>query len=150
MGRLSYRKAQAWEMDWAYQIFKTCMQSYITQTWGWNELFQEHSFFENLPASSFIIASLGAREDEGVDIGGYFLKQKADHLYLEMLLIDPAWQRQGLGSEIMHLLQDQAREQGMAIRLSVLKVNPAVRFYQELGFTIDHEDDIRYRMSRAA
>lgn len=146
MAKLSYRKAQTWEMDWAYHIFKTGMQSYITQTWGWNELFQEHSFFENIPASSFTIASLDSEDYGRVDIGGYCLKDKGEHLYLEMLLIDEAWQRQGLGSEIMTVLLDQALEQQLPIRLSVLKVNPAASFYQSLGFTIENEDDIRYRM----
>tara|TARA_R100001039_G_C1853562_1_gene114876 strand:+ start:3405 stop:3824 length:420 start_codon:yes stop_codon:yes gene_type:complete len=139
-------------MDWAYRIFKTGMQSYITRTWGWNELFQEHSFFANLPASSFVIASIDAPDLESgrIDIGGYCLKPKTDHLYLEMLLIDPAWQRRGYGSAIMAEVMREANRRTMAVRLSVLKINPAYRFYQHLGFVIEAEDDIRYRMIRAA
>lgn len=153
--RLRYRKASPRDMDWAYRIFKTGMQSYITRTWGWNELFQEHSFFANLPASSFVIASIdasaGSADEPGrVDIGGYCLKTKADHLYLEMLLIDPAWQRQGYGSAIMDEVMREAHRRRLAVRLSVLKINPASRFYQRLGFVIEAEDDIRYRMIRAA
>ncbi|HDZ09391.1 GNAT family N-acetyltransferase [Pseudohongiella sp.] len=153
---LSYRKARPREMDWAYRIFKTGMQSYITRTWGWNELFQEHSFFANLPASSFTIASIdtagtGATSGQRrVDIGGYHLKQKADHLYLEMLLIDPAWQRQGYGSAIIADVMLQANERNLPVRLSVLKINPAYHFYHHLGFVIETQDDIRYRMIRAA
>lgn len=153
--KLSYRKARPQEMDWAYQIFKTGMQSYITRTWGWNELFQEHSFFANLPASSFVIASIDAADEPTdetgrVDIGGYCLKSKADHLYLEMLLIDPAWQRRGYGTAIMDEVMREAKQHNMAVRLSVLKINPAWRFYQHLGFVIEAEDDIRYRMIRVA
>jgi ribosomal protein S18 acetylase RimI-like enzyme len=152
---LSYRKAQPREMDWAYQIFKSGMQAYITRTWGWNELFQEHSFFANLPASSFVIASINAGDASAgvprqVDIGGYCLKTKTDHLYLEMLLIDPAWQRRGFGSAIMDKVMAEAGRRKLAVRLSVLKINPAYRFYQHLGFTIEAEDNIRYRMIRAA
>lgn len=148
--RLSYRKAQPWDMDWAYRIFKTGMQSYITRTWGWNELFQEHSFFANLPASSFVIASVATPADERVDIGGYCLKQKTDHLYLEMLLVDPAWQRKGFGSAIIAEVMRQANSLEKPVRLSVLKINPASQFYQRLGFIVETEDDIRYRMIRAA
>lgn len=152
--RLLFRKARPREMDWAYQIFKTGMQAYITRTWGWNELFQEHSFFANLPASDFVIASLeGATATsvpDTVDIGGYCLKTKADHLYLEMLLVDPAWQRRGYGSAIMDEVMAEAGRRQLAVRLSVLKINPAYRFYQHLGFSIEAEDDIRYRMIRAA
>lgn len=155
---LSYRKAQPREMHWAYRIFKSGMQSYITRTWGWNELFQEHSFFANLPASGFVIASTTTGDAFGaakldrrnIDIGGYCLKQKPDHLYLEMLLVDPAWQRKGFGSAIMADVMRQANTLEKPVRLSVLKINPASQFYQRLGFTVEFEDDIRYRMIRAA
>lgn len=147
---LNYRKAKAREMDWAYQIFKTGMQSYITRTWGWNELFQEHSFFDNLPASSFIIASVDIPDQGRTDIGGYCLKQKQDHLYLEMLLIEPSWQRQGYGTAIMTDVMQQAAKLNSPVRLSVLKINPALHFYHQLGFVVETEDEIRYRMIKAA
>lgn len=148
--KLHFRKAQPRDMNWAYRIFKSGMQSYITRTWGWNELFQEHSFFVNLPAASFVIASVATPADKRVDIGGYCLKQKTDHLYLEMLLVDPAWQRKGFGSAIMAEVMRQANTLKKPVRLSVLKINPASQFYQRLGFTVEFEDDIRYRMIRAA
>lgn len=156
--KLSFRKAQTRDMDWVYRIFKTGMQSYITRTWGWNELFQEHSFFANLPASSFVIASIAGPDDpacdtpdqRNIDIGGYCLKQKADHLFLEMLLVDPAWQRRGYGSAIMAEVMQRAHSLEKPVRLSVLKINPASRFYQHLGFVVESEDDIRYRMIRLA
>lgn len=138
---LDYRRAETWEMDWAYHIFKSVMQSYIKKTWGWNELFQRHSFQENLPASSFTIISV-----DGVDIGGYCLKKKPDHLYLEMLLIDSVWQRQGYGTKVMQQLVLQARSAKLPIKLSVLKNNPASAFYQTLGFVIENEDCYRFQL----
>ena len=148
--RLSYRKARPREMDWVYRIFKAGMQSYITRTWGWDELFQEHSFFDNLPASSFVIASAETPDRGNLDIGGYCLKQKPDHLYLEMLLLDAAWQRQGYGSAIMTDVMRQAGKLDYPVRLSVLKINPAFHFYHRLGFVVESEDEIRYRMIRPA
>jgi ribosomal protein S18 acetylase RimI-like enzyme len=141
MSTLNLRRAEPREMDWAYQIFKSGMRNYIEKTWGWNELFQHHSFQENFPASGFTIISL-----DGIDIGGFCLKQKPGHLLLEMLLIDPAWQRQGYGSEIMQHIMKKAEQQKLPIRLSVLKANPALGFYQALGFTVEDEDEVRYKL----
>lgn len=143
--RIKFRKAEMEEMDWAYQLFKTNLQQYIAETWGWNELFQRHSFLVNLPASSFMIASM-----RNEDIGGYCLKNKTDHLYLEMLLLTPEKQRQGLGTQIMKHLMQQAEQQKLPVQLSVLKNNPAHLFYRELGFSVYAEDDFRYKMSSAA
>jgi GNAT superfamily N-acetyltransferase len=130
------------EMDWAYQLFKSGMQQYIAETWGWNELFQRHSFLANLPASSFTIAHLNHE-----DIGGYCLKNKTDHLYLEILLITPQLQRQGLGTQIMQHVMTQATQQGLRIQLRVLKNNPAHLFYREMGFSVYAEDNFRFKMS---
>lgn len=141
---LVFRKAEIVEMDWAYQLFKSGMQEFIAETWGWNELFQRHSFQVNLPASSFIIASLNNE-----DIGGYCLKNKTDHLYLEMLLLTPQKQRQGLGTQMMQHVMMQAKQQGLPVQLRVLKNNPAHHFYRKLGFTVYAEDNFRYKMSSA-
>lgn len=140
--QLSFRKAEIEEMDWAYLLFKEGLQKYIAQTWGWNELFQRHSFLANLPASSFVIISLDEK-----DVGGYCLKNKTDHLYLEMLLIRASMQRKGIGSLVMQSLIKQAETQDMPIRLSVLRNNPAHQFYRRLGFDVVAEDSFRYELS---
>lgn len=141
---LEFRKAETEEMEWAYQLFKSGLQQYIAETWGWNELFQRHSFQVNLPASSFVIVSV-----HNQDIGGYCLKNKANHLYLEMLLLLPEKQRNGLGTQIMHHVMQQAQQQSLPVQLSVLKNNPAHQFYRGLGFKVYAEDNYRYKMSSA-
>lgn len=141
ISKLDYRKAEIEEMDWAYQLFKLNLQRYIADTWGWNEIFQRHSFMANLPASSFIIASLG---DE--DIGGYCLMHKQDHLHLEMILLAPQHQGRGHGTRMMQHVLEQSADQGLPVLLSVLKNNPAHQFYRKLGFEVIAEDDFRYKM----
>jgi ribosomal protein S18 acetylase RimI-like enzyme len=140
-GMLHYRKAEIEEMDWAYQLFKLNLQRFIADTWGWNEIFQRHSFMANLPASSFVIASLA---DE--DIGGYCLMPKQDHFYLEMLLLAPQHQGRGHGSRMMQQVLAQSAEHGLPVLLSVLKNNPAHQFYRKLGFEVYAEDSFRYKM----
>jgi len=140
-GTLTYRKAEIEEMDWAYQLFKINLQQYIADTWGWNEIFQRHGFQANLPASSFMIASLGEE-----DIGGYCLLHKQNHLHLEMILLAPQHQGKGYGKQMMTQILDQARDQSLPVLLNVLKNNPAHGFYRRLGFEVIAEDSFRYRM----
>jgi ribosomal protein S18 acetylase RimI-like enzyme len=136
-----YRKADPTEMDWVYRLFKSCLQEYISATWGWDELFQRHSFDENITAADFVIARW-----KNEDIGGYSLQKKDGYLYLEMLLVEPCWQRQGLGRVIMQHLIEQSAQQRLPLRLSVLKTNPAADFYTRLGLHTESEDQYRYRM----
>jgi GNAT superfamily N-acetyltransferase len=142
MNSITFRKANKADMEWAYETFRTTMKSYIEDTWGWDELFQQYGFKENLPPSSFTIAALNS-----VTIGAYSLTEKTDHLWLEMLLILPDYQNQGLGTRILHTIQTAASLKQKPLRLSVLKVNPAREFYRRLGFEISGEDTWSYKLS---
>jgi len=52
----------------------------------------------------------------------------------------PNFRGQGIGSEMMHSLFDLLRERGYKrTSLSVQKDNPAVRFYERLGYEITEE-----------
>jgi GNAT superfamily N-acetyltransferase len=141
MNNLSFRRAQRDDMNWVYETFRTTMKGYIEKTWGWDELFQQHGFAENLPSSSFTIASLN-----GEDVGAYSLLEKQTHLRLEMLLILPERQNQGIGSRILRSIQTQASLKKKPLHLSVLKINPARNFYLRMGFQTDGEDAWSYRL----
>lgn len=139
--RLRFRSATRPDMDWLYQTFKLTMRDYIQQTWGWDELLQQHSFHDNLPAASFTIASRN-----GADIGAYSVQEKSDHLWLEMVLMLPELRNQGLGGTLLRRAQEAAAAKGKPLRLSVLKVNPAQRFYNRLGFQVTGEDPWSVKM----
>ena len=142
MNSITFRQASKADMEWAYETFRTTMKSYIEDTWGWDELFQQYGFAENLRPASFTIAALNS-----VTVGTYSLTEKADHLWLEMLLILPDYQNQGLGTRIVQTIQTEASLKQKSLRLSVLKVNPAREFYRRLGFEISSEDTWSYKLS---
>ncbi len=141
MSNLHLRRAAKSDMAWLYETFKLTMQDYIAKTWGWDELFQHHSFHDNLSASSFSIASL-----DDIDVGAWSVLEKKDHLWLEMVLVLPDKQNAGVGSVLLETVQQSGLEKGKPVRLSVLKLNPALRFYQRLGFSITSEDQWSYKM----
>lgn len=141
MNDIRLRRAEKSDMTWLYQTFKLTMQDYIARTWGWDELFQHHSFHDNLPAASFTIATR-----ENVDIGAYSVLEKKDHFWLEMVLVLPEKQNAGVGSFLLTQVQQRASKREQPVRLSVLKVNPALRFYQRLGFQVTGQDQWSYKL----
>jgi ribosomal protein S18 acetylase RimI-like enzyme len=58
----------------------------------------------------------------------------------------PDWQNRGLGTTIIQDVIDRLRAPGIPVRLQVLKVNPARRLYERLGFEIYDESDTHYLM----
>ncbi|MCP5349199.1 MAG: GNAT family N-acetyltransferase [Gammaproteobacteria bacterium] len=117
------------DTEWLYQLFRDTNRGFIDLTWGWEELLQREAFYANLPGSQFRVLSL-----DGNGIGGYHLARKADHLWLEMILVKPQFQRRGYGTLMMNEIGKQALEAQLPVRLNVLRINPARHFYLAQGF----------------
>jgi ribosomal protein S18 acetylase RimI-like enzyme len=55
-------------------------------------------------------------------------------------------QRKGIGTRVIRTLLDVARQQGRAVTLAVMKINPALAPYERFGFRITHEDEYKFYM----
>lgn len=66
---------------------------------------------------------------------------------LLQIQLAPVAQGQGLGSHILRALLSEAKAAGVALRLGVLKENPARRLYERLGFAVVREKEYSYEMS---
>ena len=82
------------------------------------------------------------------DIGWLQSATQGDALFLGQLFVEAAFQRRGIGTEVMNRLIDEAARAGKAVTLGVVKTNPALRLYQRLGFHTTHEDGRKFYMRR--
>ncbi len=123
------------DSKWLYDLYCSTMKTYVEETWGWDEEFQRNGFIKKLPPEKFCIIA-----KNGADIGAYFIIYNDDHLKLEMLIVDPGEQNQGIGTFIMKMLQRESKEANTPLRLNIIKVNPVKSFYLELGFLVYEED----------
>lgn len=73
-------------------------------------------------------------------IGFYVLRQLPDHIYLNHIYIEAAHQGGGAGRRILTTIQDQARAEGLPVRLRALGGSPANDFYASCGFVCDRSD----------
>ena len=71
-----------------------------------------------------------------------------DGLFVAQLFVDGPFQRQGIGTEVMNRLIGEAARLDQAVRLAVVKINPALRLYERLGFHTTHEDARKFYMKR--
>jgi len=85
---------------------------------------------------------------DGADVGWLQRSIQDDALYLEQIFIDAAFQNRGIGTGIINCLIDKAKQDGRPVTLGVVKINPALRLYERLGFRIAHEDDRKFYMRR--
>jgi len=87
---------------------------------------------------------------DGADIGWLQSMTQDGSYYLGQLFVEGSWQRRGIGTEVMNCLIDEANKAHKAVTLGVVKINPAKRLYERLGFRITGEDDRKYYMRREA
>lgn len=139
--KLTLRRGQHEDQDWLFELFRDTMQDYIDAAWGWDELLQREGFNTSLPTTSFQVLELA-----GKAVASYHITQRSDHILLDMILVEPDHQRQGLGHYMMQQIQCQARSLNLPIQLSVLKTNPALHFHRVCGFQPSKEDEHSLQM----
>jgi GNAT superfamily N-acetyltransferase len=127
MPDLFLRPATVSDSGFALEITEACMRVYAEQTWGsWDGLADFDSACDQ-------IVELAGRH-----VGLMGVERLSDHWFIEKIYLLPAFQNRGIGSALLDQLKDEARQARTKLRLSVLVVNPARRFYQRHGFVETH------------
>lgn len=122
-------------------LHRLCLRPYVEKIWGWDEAQQESLLRERFSPDKLKII-----QGNGLDIGMLQVEERPDELFWVNLLIHPEHQSKGLGSQIINDLVSKAKIKRLALRLTVLKPNPARKLYERLGFKVIKEDEVRYYM----
>ncbi len=141
---LTYRDCTSEDETFLYGLHRATMRVYVEETWGgWDEAWQRDYFHQRFSPGAIRILQL-----DGVDIGLVSVQERTEELFLSSLEILPAFQRQGIGSQVVRALIEQASAQGKTVALKVLKSNRLARhLYQRLGFGVTGETDTHYVMA---
>ncbi|MBN1284820.1 MAG: GNAT family N-acetyltransferase [Anaerolineae bacterium] len=141
MNDVSLRAATDADYDFVYNVQKTTMWEYVEQVWGWDEDAQQMRFRGRFdPAKNQIVVM------EGTDIGVFAAEHRKDDIFLAKIYILPQYQGRGIGTRLIESLLKEASEAGKPVALRVLKVNPARRLYERLGFEAVGEDEAFFMM----
>jgi ribosomal protein S18 acetylase RimI-like enzyme len=138
---VSLRPYLAEDFDFARQLYFETMQWAIERLFGWDRAQQEASFdgWFKPDEVSIIVA-------DKVDAG--WIQQRLDHgaIFVGSIYIVPRMQGKGIGTRVMRMILDLARQQSRPVTLAVMKINPALALYERLGFRITHDDEHKYYM----
>ncbi len=145
MQSLTLRQATPTDSEFAYCVKRAALREYVEQVWGWDEDEQRQLHEERFAAQDFRVINLA-----GTDVGIMAMVVVADCVKLNQLFVLPEHQGNGIGTQCMSLIMEEARRLGLPLRLGVLKVNQrALTFYQRLGFICTGETDTHVLMERA-
>ncbi len=138
----TFRAATAGDRAWLWATKRRCLRPYVEQTWGtWDDAVQRAGFDSKFDPTEIQIIAVGGRD------AGYLSARRGEQeIELFNVMINPEFQNQGLGTIVLRGLQTEARSVGIPVRLRVLKVNPARRLYERLGFTVTDETPTHFQM----
>jgi GNAT superfamily N-acetyltransferase len=135
MHDISLRPATSGDAEFALHVTEACMRVYAEQTYGsW------------LGQADLDLAFDRIIQLAGTDIGLIGVERRSDHWFLDKLYLLPAYQNQGFGGCLLQRLMRDAKSAQTVVRLTVLEVNPARRFYERHGFVLTHTIPPRHHM----
>jgi ribosomal protein S18 acetylase RimI-like enzyme len=140
--QIALRPAVTQDFEYCKRLYFSGMRK-INQELGLDMTAQVTGFHENWESAEVRIIVVGAS-----DAGWLQSSVRDDGLFVAQLFVDGAFQRQGIGTEVMNRLISEATRLNQAVRLAVVKINPALRLYERLGFHVTHEDDRKFYMKR--
>ncbi|MEF9883525.1 GNAT family N-acetyltransferase [Streptomyces sp. P9-A4] len=113
--------------------------------------YDEHRVRQRL-RDGFSPAHTSVIEQDGALAGCVTVRpyENGEGLCLEHFYLAPGTQGRGLGTAVLRELLARADEEGLPVRLTVLRGSPARRLYEREGFTPESEDPVDVRMVREA
>ena len=138
---IDFRPARAEDAAFARDLYFETMRRMIERSFGWDQARQERGF-----ADFFRIEEVRIITVDGQDVGWFQEQVEGAAVNLGSLYVKPEMQRRGIGSAVLAARLKEATSQRKPMTLSVMKINPAVRFYERHGFRITHEDEHKFYM----
>ncbi len=129
------------DLVFARTIYFEEMRWIVERLFGWDELREQEKFPAQFKAEEVEIIVV-----DGVDVGWLQTRMDDSSIILLQLYVQHSMQRKGIGTHVLNTLLAQAAGQRKAVKLGVVKINPAVRLYQRHGFQITHDDEYKFYM----
>jgi len=140
--QIAFRLASAQDFEYCRRLYFAGMEKIIEEL-RLDKAAQEASFREQWELTQVRIITV-----DGTDVGWLQSTMQDDGLFVGQIFVDGPFQRRGIGTEVMQRLIGEAARLNQAVHLAVVKINPALRLYQRLGFQTAHEDDRKFYMKR--
>lgn len=136
------RPAHEDDADFALAVRELTMRQYVEKTWGtWNSAEARKEIDEDIYHRRLRVVEVNRTAAGMIRVDEQETRVHVDQIYLL-----PEYQNRGIGSGLIRDVQCAARQQGLPVSLWVLRVNPAQRLYERLGFRVVEETNARLRL----
>jgi ribosomal protein S18 acetylase RimI-like enzyme len=139
----SLRSSASEDREFLWSLHRETMRDYVAKTWGWDDNWQREHFDEKFDPEGLQIIEYGDQP-----IGYISVRRPGTEIFIAAIEIAPAFQNRGVGTRLISNLLNEADWLRIPVKLLVLKVNPARRLYERLGFQCTGETNTHFAMKR--
>jgi GNAT superfamily N-acetyltransferase len=139
--RLELRRACPEDEIFLRTLHREAMGPHAVATYGaWDEALQSAHFTKVPLEEQEVLVRDGCR------IGCLLLLRRDGAVVLSRIWLTPAEQGKGIGGKLVAKICHDAAVEGLPVRLRVLKLNPARRLYERLGFQTMSQTETHFEM----
>jgi ribosomal protein S18 acetylase RimI-like enzyme len=142
---IALRPARPADLVFCRRVEHETMRWIVEKLFGWDEGQQVEKFARKWNVDEVRIITVATE-----DAGWLQTAPVEDAVFLKEIYLGRPFQRQGIGTRVMQIVVEEAQLQSKAVTLGVVKINPARRLYERLGFRTTGEDEYKFYMRREA
>ena len=139
------------DQDFLYRLYASTRLAEIAP-FGWNPA-QQEAFLRmqfNAQQQSYEMAYQGADHQvillDSHPVGRILVHRENNaHVLVDIALLDE-YRNRGIGTRLLQQLISSTAQQGVPLRLQVIKSNPALHLYQRLGFVKTGAEGMHFQM----
>ena len=140
------RPATRDDLGFLFELYQAALGPHLAQTYGPLDRAGEHArFLATTKLETHQVVELESRP-----IGCVAARRTPDEVRLSRVFLLPEFQKRGIGTRLVDDVSARADAAGLPVRLRVLRVNPARRLYERVGFAVTGETDTHFLMERPA
>lgn len=148
---VTLRPVTSSDLEFLYQTYAGTRMEEMAMT-GWNAQQQEaflrmqyeaqrRSYQMQMPDATYSVI----RCDQ-IAVGRLILDRTSEEIHIVDIAILPQFRGHGIGSTLMQAIMTEAAQSARAVRLHVERFNPALQWYQRLGFGVVNSGPIYLEM----
>jgi ribosomal protein S18 acetylase RimI-like enzyme len=102
---------------------------------------QRRSYLMQLPEAKYWVIRY-----DGAAVGRLIVERTAEEIHVVDIALLPEFRKRGIGSTLMESIIKEASQAAKTVRLHVERFNPALRWYERLGFSVVNTEPIYLEM----
>lgn len=139
---ITLRKATVEDTEFARKVHHDAYRDVIVRQFGkWEDAPQDGYFEESWKPETH-----GIIQNDGESCGYCSIEERPDHIVVHELVLSPDFQGQGIGSQVLKGIIEDAKLKGLPIKLQVLRENHAYNLYRKFGFKDTGSTDTHFLM----